>query len=306
MSRPLRIDFPGAFHHITARANEKKAILKQSVNKNLLLKCIKKGIEQFQFKLHAFIIMDNHFHLLFQSCEVSISRIMQNIIGNFTMIYNKKYKRTGHLFQGRFKSCLIDNDNYLLTCAKYIHNNCKKAGICTKLEDYRWSSYRYYLNIEKKGFLEKSMILSQLNYNIDEFKKYMNNYQEDDLSKQIMRVRNYHILGKKSFIEKIIKKIGIDERKSDRKISLLTPDKIIEIVANYYNLKIHIILVKNRSKKLIHIKKIAIYLLRYYSHLTMQKIGEKMNITTNAVSEALKTIQDYYINKAKSIIDEYL
>ena len=174
MARPKRIDFPGAFHHITVRANEKKNILTKSEDKDILLYFIKKYTTMFQSKLYAFIIMINHFHLLIESGIVSISQVMQNIIGNFAMYYNKKYNRVGHLFQGRFKSCLIDTDSYLLACTRYIHNNCKKAGICNKLEDYKWNSYIYYLGIQKSDFLETDLILSKFDYNINGFIKYIN------------------------------------------------------------------------------------------------------------------------------------
>ena len=163
MSRKLRPCFEGGFYHVTNRGDNQEKIFSSNSDRVGMLDLLKKTKKKFGFKLHAFVFMRNHFHLLIETTDQgTISEIMQYINGNYTKLFNWIHKRTGHLFQGRFHSSLIDKDAYLLEVSRYIHLNPVRAGLAKLPEDYKWSSYRGYLKKTKDDFIDKDLILSMI------------------------------------------------------------------------------------------------------------------------------------------------
>lgn len=142
MARPLRIEFPGAFHHVMARGNARQAIFRTTQDREEFLDVLKRVCARFDWRVWAYCLMDNHYHLLVETVEPTLSRGMREINGIYTQIFNRRHSRTGHVFQGRYKSLLIDEDAYLLEVSRYIVLNPVKAKICRGAADYRWSSYR--------------------------------------------------------------------------------------------------------------------------------------------------------------------
>ena len=146
MGRRFRIYFKGATYHVTARGNNHYPVLKHEEDKLLFLDSIYKCKLKTGFNLHGFVLMDNHAHLIIATSSISpsISKIMQIILLSFSVRYRERYKYSGYVWQGRFGSDVIDNDNYLRECLAYIHNNPVKAGIVSNPGQYRWSSYWVY------------------------------------------------------------------------------------------------------------------------------------------------------------------
>ncbi len=120
-------------------------ILKEDRNKELFLESLQKHKERFQFKVYGMVIMDNHVHLIIEAGQFSnISKIMHAVLLSFSVKYRKQNKYTGYVWQGRFKSNLIEEDHYIFECLNYIHNNPVKAGMCESVDQYLWSSYHLY------------------------------------------------------------------------------------------------------------------------------------------------------------------
>lgn len=186
MPRTSRNLINSGFYHIMIRGVNKNIIFREDEDKKIFLRLIKYYRDKFNCKIHAYCLMDNHVHILFEDKQFWISDFMRELSSHYAREFNKKYKRVGHLYQERFRSEVVYNDVYLLRLVRYIHRNPEKAGIC-KTEDYRWSSYKQYLY--KASIIEKSFILSKfsLNYNesIKEFKKFVLNEKEDDIDKLI-------------------------------------------------------------------------------------------------------------------------
>lgn len=136
MARPLRIEFEGAVYHITARGNERKKIYLSKSDYEKFLKYLGDTKKKYNIVIHCYVLMSNHYHLIIETPEANLSRAMHYINGSYTTYFNIKRKRSGHLFQGRFKSILVDKDNYLLELSRYIHLNPVRAGIVEKPEDY--------------------------------------------------------------------------------------------------------------------------------------------------------------------------
>ena len=145
MARPKRIWYPGATYHIIARGNRKQDIFKDIDDRLAFLQKIAWIKSKVNFFLHSYVLMTNHFHLLLETSDVNIAKIMQDLNGFYTRYFNKKYNLDGHLFQGRYRSVLVEKEVYLLEVSRYIHLNPVKAGMVKYPEDYRWSSFPAYI-----------------------------------------------------------------------------------------------------------------------------------------------------------------
>jgi REP element-mobilizing transposase RayT len=151
MTRNARVYFQNAVYHVTTKGNNRQNVLKGSRDKETFLNCLGKFKARFGFKLYALVLMDNHLHLLIQAdSKINISKIMHAISLSYSVKFRKKYGYSGYVWQGRFKSNVIDDDMYILRCIEYIHNNPVRAGLVSKAEDYPWSSYHIYNGSQEK------------------------------------------------------------------------------------------------------------------------------------------------------------
>ncbi len=144
MTRPLRIEYEGAFYHVLSRGNERKEIFRDDKDRILFTEILGEMSARFSVDIFAYVLMGNHYHLLLRTNRANISKSIQWLGVTYTRRFNIKHRRSGHLFQGRFKSFLIENDKYLLILSCYIHRNPLRAGIVRRLVDYQWSSYKIY------------------------------------------------------------------------------------------------------------------------------------------------------------------
>jgi putative transposase len=142
MPRPPRIDLPGIPQHVVARGNNRTPIFFKDLDRNVYLRYLWESATSANCEVHAYVLMSNHVHLLVTgSKEGAVSRMMQGVGRRYARFVNRSYGRTGTLFEGRFKSSLVDNERYFLTCMRYIEMNPVRAGIVQDPERYRWSSF---------------------------------------------------------------------------------------------------------------------------------------------------------------------
>ena len=148
MSRPLRIEFPDALYHVTARGDRREAIFEDDQDRRMFLATLQQVVGRFNWVCHAWCLMDNHYHLLIQTPDGNLSRGMRQLNGVFTQASNRRHGRVGHLFQGRFKAILVDRDAYLLELSRYVVLNPVRAGMTNDPADWPWSSYRVTAGLE--------------------------------------------------------------------------------------------------------------------------------------------------------------
>ena len=162
MARPLRLEYPGAVYHVIARGNERREIFRDDADRQLYLDRVRHYREKFGFKLYAYALLANHLHLALETAQVPLSRIMLGIQGSYTQAFNRRHKRVGHLFQGRYKAFLIQKDRYLLALVRYIHESSVKAKIVGRASESLWSSDPYYRKGEGPAWLDLAFVLQML------------------------------------------------------------------------------------------------------------------------------------------------
>ncbi|MBE0634678.1 transposase [Candidatus Bipolaricaulota bacterium] len=162
MARPLRIEYEGAVHHITSRGNARAEIFLSDDDRNLFLEIFSKVAARNDWICHAYCLMSNHYHLLIETPAPSLSRGMQLLNGIYTQKFNRQNKRSGHVFQGRFKAILVEKESYLLELARYVVLNPVRAHMVPSASDWPWSNYLATCGqTEVPEFLETDWTLSQ-------------------------------------------------------------------------------------------------------------------------------------------------
>ncbi len=162
MARPLRIEFPGAVYHVTSRGNARQAIFIDDEDRGGFLDVVSIVVERFQWLCHAYCLMENHYHLLIETPNGNLSKGMRELNGVYTQWFNQRYRRVGHLFQGRYKAIIVEKDNHLLSLCRYVVLNPVRVGLIKRPEQWRWSSYRATIGLVKRfAFLTIDWILSQ-------------------------------------------------------------------------------------------------------------------------------------------------
>ncbi|WP_372999479.1 REP-associated tyrosine transposase [Lutispora sp.] len=183
MGRYAREEIAGGYYHVIARGNNREYIFNKDIDKGYFLKLLNESRQNMRFKLMGYVLMDNHYHLLMQTDDVKLQRIMHHINNKYSKYFNAVYERCGHVFQGRYKASVVQNEQYLLKVLAYIHQNPVKAGIVKRVEDYKWSSDKFYRR-KSNGFIETSMIIEMIEEGYRKSnKKYddiMNEMEETD------------------------------------------------------------------------------------------------------------------------------
>ncbi|MEN6472667.1 MAG: transposase [Syntrophaceae bacterium] len=206
MARPLRIEYPGAIYHITARGNAREDIFLDDHDRLDLLALLKGICDDCHWICHAYCLMTNHYHLLIETVEGNLSQGMRQLNGIYTQNFNRRHGRTGHVFQGRFKAIVVDKDAYLLTLCRYIVLNPTKAGLVASPADWRWSSYRSTAGIDKKDSLVfTDWILSQFGASVPAARRAYRKFvlSEDDLITPWKALQGGLYLGDSTFIENL-------------------------------------------------------------------------------------------------------
>jgi putative transposase len=170
MARPLRIQYPGAVYHVTCRGNERRDIFLGDDDRTIFLRFLAQSLNIYSVKLYAYVLMNNHFHLLVETPLGNLAECMRHFNITYTGFFNRQHRRVGHLYQGRYKSILVEKEAYLSVLSRYIHLNpirlkrLEKTPETERLEklfNYPWSSLPGYLDKRKReGMIDYALVLS--------------------------------------------------------------------------------------------------------------------------------------------------
>ncbi len=162
MARPIRLEFGGALYHVTARGDRREAIYEDDVDRMQFLDVLGDVVGRFNWRCHAYCLMSNHYHVVIETPDANLSRGMRQLNGVFTQWSNRRHRRTGHLFQGRYKAVLVDADSYLLELTRYVVLNPVRAGMVKSARAWMWSSYGATVGAaDTPEWLEVDGLLSQ-------------------------------------------------------------------------------------------------------------------------------------------------
>ena len=162
MARPLRLEFAHGLYHVTSRGDGREDIYREDADRELFLAVLSDTVDRFNWMIHAYCLMGNHYHLLIETPDGNLSKGMRQLNGVYTQRFNRKHQRVGHVFQGRYKAIIVQKDSYLLELARYIVLNPVRAEMVRSARDWPWSSYRATADMaEAPNWLTMDIILAQ-------------------------------------------------------------------------------------------------------------------------------------------------
>lgn len=282
VARPLRVEYEGAVYHITSRGNEQRKIFFSRKDYEKFKEYLADAIEKFGFLLHGYVLMTNHYHLIIETPEKNLSKIMHYINSSYTTYTNIKRKRSGHLFQGRFKSIVVDKDSYLLELSRYLHLNPVRVKMAQMPGDYTYSSYGSYTTPRAEKLVTTATILEMLASKPDAAREKYRTFVEDAMDEVIespfKKVYGGIVLGSEGFIKEILGKIEedmLEKEETSHRRSLrasLLPEEIVSFICSFYGLTREEI----RSTKRNDVRKRCLYLLKKHTSISNRDIGEQM------------------------------
>jgi REP element-mobilizing transposase RayT len=205
MARPTRIDFPGALFHVMARGNHKRRCFRDASDYAKYENLLQRYRQRYGFHVYAYVLMPNHIHLLVETDRVPLAKSMQGIQQSYTSYFNKKYRLTGHCFQGRYKAILCDRDAYLLTLVRYLHLNPVRAGLAQTPERWQWSSHKAYLELAPPSWLSVEQILGQFarggSRRRAAYRRFISDGMDEGHREDLYEVVEQRYLGSEAFVE---------------------------------------------------------------------------------------------------------
>lgn len=182
MARLPRISVQQYYYHIFSRGNNREPIFFEPANYERFLQNLDRFQLDFGYRLYTYCLMPNHFHLLLRPGKTELSRVMQTLMTAYSMYVNKRCNHVGHIFQGRFKSIIVEKESYLLEVIRYIHLNPVRAGLVARVEEYPWSSYMKYMSAgDGKPKIETGEILALFSQNSVNQKQSFKEFTESGL-----------------------------------------------------------------------------------------------------------------------------
>lgn len=306
MARPLRIQYPGAVYHITCRGNERKEIFKDDRDKKTFLEILSQSAKIYNIKTFSYVLMQNHFHLLIETPLGNLGEFMRQFNITYTSSYNRRHKRIGHLYQGRYKSILVEKAPYLSVLSRYIHLNPLRTkemqretdkGKIQFLKSYKWSSLPGYISKKKKeGFIDYALMLEEYGGDSDRGRLAYRKRIDIDISAKFDikdKIIGQSILGREEFIEWVKDKFLKSETDKRERPSLR------EIYS--YKVKEEIIkaIEKETGKDIEEIKKekgslrqIVMDLLYRMGGIKGVEIGRIMGVDYSTVSQGRKRLRE--------------
>ena len=287
MARPLRITYPGAFYHITSRGNERKDVFKSKRDREKFLEYLESASQRYDAAVHAYCLMDNHYHLLMETPSGNMPQIMRHINGAYTTYFNVKRQRSGHLFQGRYKAILIDIDEYAKELSRYIHLNPVRAKMVENPEEYDWSSYQYYIGRQKPPeWLYRGFILGYFGQKIStaqkQYKQFVDMLSEQEYESPLIEVVSSTILGAPDFIA-FIKDRYLKDKKPDKDLPAL---KELSKKASMSDIFDEVESVFEKDQALA--RNVKLYFCQRYTAKKLKDIGKHFGIGESGVSQACR------------------
>lgn len=312
MSRPLRIEYQGAWYHVMNRGAGCRDIFRIGKHYEFFLELLKEVSRLFSAEIHGYCLLSNHYHLLLHTPKGNLSRIMRHVNGVYTQRFNHMERTDGSLFRGRYKALLIEADAYLLQVSRYIHLNPVLAKLVKKPEDYQWSSYKSYLNKDRYyDWLCIEEILNQMNSTEPtlSYRRYVNQGIDDEIEKFYSRKAQSSILGSRDFKTiqlEALNNRNVVESRHDIKRTRDVPSvvDVLSAVADHYKIPLTELKVSKHGTGNLPRLLTMLICRREYGHKMKDIASVMTRITPSAVSASINRITKRLV-KNENLQDMY-
>lgn len=295
MARKPRIHLPGGLYHVIFRGNGGQPVFFSDNDRYRFYLLLQEGTCRFGYRVHAFCLMTNHIHLAIQVGDIPLSRGMQNLSFRYTRWINWREKRTGHLFQGRYKAVLVDGNSYLLELVRYIHLNPVRANMVTSPEEYPWSGHNAFLGKETLTWLTTNWTLEQFGKSLAKARTGYRAFVLDGLGEKYRP--EFHgtgadsrLLGDDNFMDKCLSEAG------DRPLRL-TAEQIADKVCLAYNIDESTLKAQSQQRIASEARAVTGWLAHESGCVTLSDIGKLVNRDVGSISSSVRRLSERMRNE---------
>ena len=296
MTRPLRLEYAGALYHLTARGNAQAAIYLEDSDRHLFLELLGKEVKQQRWVCYAYCLMDNHYHLLIETPEANLVSGMRRLNGVYTQAFNRRHQRVGHVFQGRYKSILVDKDSYLQELCRYIVLNPVRAKMVKEAKDYAWSSYRATIGKAKPlSWLAIDRVLGLFSGQTNLYRRFV--AEGVGLPTVWENLKGQIYLGDRLFLKQMQKRASgrrvINVAQTQRLPARPQPSDIIASVSRAYRVTSEQLFDRTHQEPY----QAAVYLLRRVANLPLRTVADIAGISPGRVAQIQRQLDQSNSNQ---------
>ena len=296
MARPLRLEYPGALYHVCSRGHERGGIFRDDADRNGFLKMLARVVEEHGWIVHSYCLMGNHYHLLLETPSANLAAGMRKVNGWYTQKFNRRHRRSGHLFEGRYKSVLVQKEAHLLELCRYLVLNPVRAGMVKSPGDWPWSNFRATSGgAEKPEWLETDWTLAQFargrNAAGRAYRRFV--MAGKGLVSPLKAVRRQIYLGDDGFLKEMRRRLDDREPDTEIPVSQRRPwsvglEDVRRAVAKSFDVPDSALSRRRGGDE----KVAAIYLARKLTGLTGAQIGAAFGVKPARVSNAVRDVEE--------------
>lgn len=293
MARRTRHSLPGAIYHVMMRGNNGQSIFSSDCDRNRFCLLMQEGVERYKHRVLAFCFMSNHVHLAIQLGDISLSKICQNLSFRYTRFYNRKHATIGHLFQGRFRSILVDGNNYLRKLIRYIHLNPVRAGITDDPLLYPWSSHQAYLMQKEFTWLSRDVGLRFFGEShhvaLERYHSFILSGigLEEDID--FKRGITAGIIGDELFIDSVREEY--DNNFKEVNPIAITLNTLLGVVADWYKIDLGSLPLLGKDRKASQIRAVIAHLARSLGGVSLKEVADVCGRADNSMSQAATSLE---------------
>lgn len=286
MARKPRVEFDGAFYHVIVRGNQRQRTFQDDQDRVAYLQRIEHYRQRYGFRLYAYVLMANHVHLLIETKSVALSKIMQGIQFSYTQSYNRRHRKVGHLFQGRYKAILCDRDAYLLELVRYIHLNPGRLKVYDDPWRYRWSSHGAYLGKPSPVKVDSQEVLSQFSSRLGAarrgYQRFMDEGMRQGHEEKYYETIDQRFLGDEPFVSKVAERSEAKEVEiKGKKVGFA---QLLKAISDAHDVESQVLLQPGRQRRWVAVRAQLVYLARQWCELTAKELGRRLHRDASMIS----------------------
>jgi REP element-mobilizing transposase RayT len=293
MARKPRIEFPGAFFHVITRGNNRQKIFLDDKDYKIFLDRLNLYKERFKFVIYAYVLMPNHVHMLIETGEAPLSRIMQALQFTYTQKFNRRHRKVGHLFQGRYKAILCQKETYLLELIRYIVLNPIRARLVKKPADWRWCSFADLFQPENEHIVSVDEVLrmfgKQRGMAVKNLQKYINDGLANGHNESYYKLKDQRILGEDDFADEVVKTGEI--KAGDFEYYNIDIGGMAALVAKHMNIKMEQINSVTRERVGAKARGVVTYICKAFGGKTVKDVSAYFCKDNAVLSRMMKRIE---------------
>jgi len=286
MARKPRVEFDGAFYHVIVRGNQRQRTFQDDQDRQIYLQRLEHYRQRYGFRLYAYVLMANHVHLLVETKSVGLSKIMHGIQGSYTQSYNRRHRKIGHLFQGRYKAILCDRDAYLLELVRYIHLNPARLKVPDDPWRYRWSSHGSYLGQPRAVKVDAEEVLRQFSLTPGAARRAYEKFMQEGLNQgheeRYYETIDQRFLGEERFLSQVAERSEAQEIQiRGEKVGFA---RLLDTISEAHDIEAQMLLRVGRQRQWVATRAQLVYLARQWCGLTARELSRRLHRDASMIS----------------------